>query len=89
VLCDIIYTVRGTECPRKKGDFKMTIREYFETIEDLETRWAEEGALWDAMQDLDFDLDGWAETHGVDLEATDERLGEYVLTLWSWDMCGE
>lgn len=67
----------------------MTIREYFETIENLETRWAEEGELWDAMQDFDFDLDAWADAHGVDLDAMDARIGETVLTLWCWDMCGD
>ena len=69
----------------------MTIREYFETIEDLETRWEEEGALWDAIEDdEDFDLDAWALAHDVDLDAMDSRLtNTTVFTLWCWDMCGE
>ena len=69
----------------------MTIREYFETIEDLEARWAEEGALWDAIEgDEDFDLDAWALAHDVDLDAMDSHLtNTTVFTLWCWDMCGE
>lgn len=68
----------------------LTIREYFETIEDLGARWEEEGALWEALEtDEDFDFYAWADEHDVDLEAIDERTGEYVVTLWSWDMCGE
>ena len=68
----------------------MTIREYFETIEDLETRWAMEEALWEAIEgDEDFDLEAWAVAHDVDLEAIHEGTGEYVFTLWCWDMCGD
>ena len=68
----------------------MTIREYFETIEDLGARWEEEGALWETLEtDEDFDFYVWADEHGVDLDAIDERTGERVVTLWSWDMCGE
>lgn len=69
----------------------MTIREYFATIEDLEVRWDEEGALWDAIEDDDdFDLDAWAAAHDVDLDAMDARLTDTtVFQLWCWDMCGE
>jgi hypothetical protein len=64
----------------------MTIREYFAD----EEMWEEEAELYTAMEeDWDFDLEGWAEEHGVDLEAIDERTGETVLTLWCWDMCGD
>ena len=63
----------------------MTIREYF-TIERLE----EESDLWETLEtDEDFDFEEWAEEHDVDLDAIDERTGERVVTLWSWDMCGE
>ena len=63
----------------------MTIREYF-TIERLE----EESDLWETLEtDEDFDFYVWADEHGVDLDAIDERTGERVVTLWSWDMCGE
>jgi hypothetical protein len=68
----------------------MTIREYFETIEDLETRWEEEGTLFEAIEtDEDFDLEAWAQAHNVDLDARSDRLNETILTLWMWDMCGE
>lgn len=39
------------------------------------------------MDDEDFET--WAQINGVDLTAWDERTGELVVTLWSWDMCGE
>lgn len=69
----------------------MTIREYFATFEDLETRWDEEFALWDALGgDEDFDLEAWAIAHDVDLDAMDARLTDCtVFQLWCWDMCGE
>lgn len=72
----------------------MTIREYFYnstmTEEDFLRRIAEEDELWDAIEnDEDFDLEEWAQAHGVDLTIVDEKTGETVLTLWQWDMCGE
>ena len=64
----------------------MTIREYFAD----ENRWDEEAELWDILEsDEDFDLEAWADERGIDLTARDERLDELVLTLWSWDMCGD
>lgn len=72
----------------------MTIREYFNnstmTEEEFLNKMTEEVELWDAIEnDEDFDLDEWAQTHGVDLDAIDEKTGETVYTLWAWDMCGE
>ena len=64
----------------------MTIREYFAD----ETMWGEEADLWEILEtDEDFDLREWAAEREVDLDAIDEITGERVLTLWSWDMCGE
>ena len=64
----------------------MTIREYFAD----ETMWGEEVDLWETLEtDEEFDLCDWASARGVDLDAIDEATGERVLTLWSWDMCGE
>jgi hypothetical protein len=34
--------VRGTECPRRKGDFKMTIREMITALEGLATQYGED-----------------------------------------------
>jgi hypothetical protein len=39
---DIIYTVRGTESPRKKGDFKMTIREMITALEGLAAQYGDD-----------------------------------------------
>lgn len=65
----------------------MTIREYFATIEDLETRWDAEDALVESIEsDEDFDFEAWAEARGIDLDAVDARTGLRVLDLWSWDM---
>lgn len=63
----------------------MTIREYFEA----EERWVEEAELWELLELGDIDLEEWCEEHDVDYEAVDERIGEKVITLWAWDMCGE
>ncbi len=64
----------------------MNIYEYFAEVET----WEEEADLWEAIENDDnFDLKVWAEEHGVDLEAIDQRTGETYLTLWSWDQCGE
>jgi hypothetical protein len=52
--------------------------------------WGEEVDLWETLEtDEEFDLCDWASARGVDLDAIDEATGERVLTLWSWDMCGE
>ena len=64
----------------------MTIREYFAD----EAMWGEEVDLWETLEaDEEFDLREWAAEREVDLDAIDEATGERVLTLWSWDMCGE
>ena len=72
----------------------MTIREYFNnatmTEEEFLNKMTEEVELWDAIEnDEDFDLEGWAQAHDVDLDAIDEKTGETVYRLWLWDMCGE
>ena len=63
----------------------MTIREYFE----MEERWEEEMELWKMVESEDVDLKEWCEEHDVDYDAIDETMGETVITLWAWDMCGE
>lgn len=69
----------------------MTIREYFYspemTVEEFDAKAEEEYALWEAIEkDENFDLEGWAQSHGVNLEARDDQTGELVFTLWAWDM---
>jgi hypothetical protein len=34
--------VRGTECPRRKGDFKMTIREMITALEGLAAQYGDD-----------------------------------------------
>lgn len=68
-----------------------TIREYFYspemTVEEYDAKIEEEDALWKAIEeDEDFDLEAWAQSHNVDLEARDDQTGELVFTLWAWDM---
>ena len=63
----------------------MTIKEYFEA----EERWEEEAELWKMLESEDIDLKEWCEEHDVDYYAYDEKIGEKVITLWCWDMCGE
>lgn len=66
----------------------ISIRDYFAD----EARWEEEVELWETMEndvDDEFDLTAWAAERGIDLTIRDERLGETVLTLWTWDMCGD
>ena len=63
----------------------MTIREYFE----MEERWEEEMELWKMVESEDVDLKEWCEERDVDYDAVDETMGETVITLWAWDMCGE
>jgi hypothetical protein len=72
----------------------MTIREYFNntamTEEEFLNKMTEEVELWDAIEnDEDFDLEGWAQAHDVDLTAIEEKTGETFYTLWVWDMCGD
>ena len=67
----------------------MNIREYFENLYKLagldEDKVAElENEVYE-MDDEDFEA--WAQANNIDLSARDEKTGELVVTLWSWDMC--
>ena len=63
----------------------MTIREYFEA----EEHWEEEIELWKMVESENVDLKEWCEAHDVDYYAYDEKIGETIITLWAWDLCGE
>ena len=63
----------------------MTIREYFEA----EERWEEEAELWKMLESEEIELKEWCEAHNVDYYAYDEKIGETIITLWAWDLCGE
>ena len=65
----------------------MAIREYFEQIlntEGFEAYCEAESALWEAMDDEDFDVRAWAVEHGVDLDAMG-RNNITVFQYWCWD----
>lgn len=67
----------------------MNIREYFENLYALagldEDKVAElENEIYE-MNDEDFEM--WAQANNIDLSARDEKTGELVVALWSWDMC--
>lgn len=69
----------------------MNIREYFENLYTLagldEDKVAElENEVYE-MNDEDFET--WAQVNNIDLSARDEKTGELVVVLWSWDVCGE
>ena len=71
----------------------MNIREYFENLHNLTTNDEEfdnvlelENTVYE-MEDEEFE--SYCRENGIDLTVRDERTGELVVTLWSWDMCGE
>ena len=68
----------------------MTIREYIDTI-DEEERDEIAYTLYQISQDDPEDFECWALENGIDLTATEEVFGQAVsvLTLWSYDMCGD
>lgn len=66
----------------------MTIREYFETLEE-EDRDEMEYTMYQISQDDPEDFECWCHENGIDMEAIDPVLGEYVTVLWTWDMCGD
>ena len=71
----------------------MNIREFFQNLYDnaqddfqFDEVVSYENNVYE-MDDEDFET--WAQMNDVDLTARDERTGELVTTLWSWDMCGD
>ncbi len=69
----------------------MNIREYFRTLADeigFEEAYEEETRVYE-MEDEDFER--WLTDHDIDTTATETVMGEdiLVITLWSWDMCGD
>lgn len=72
----------------------MTIREYFDNIlnttDDFAAYCDAQDELYTLCENEDFDLQAWADEHGVDLTATKLVHGEEipVVTLWFWDMEG-
>lgn len=69
----------------------MNIREYFRTLADeigFEEAYEEETRVYE-MEDENFER--WLTDHDIDTTATETVMGEDVLviTLWSWDMCGD
>ena len=74
----------------------MTIREYWAameaattTVEELDEVLELEAVMYRVFEDDPADFETWAAEEGIDLGAYDEEMDELVLTLWSWDMCGD
>lgn len=69
----------------------MTIREYFDRmIEEgceLEEIGEMEQTIFHCMEEDFDDFSMWALENGIDLDAEED--GTLVLTLWSWDVCGD
>lgn len=68
----------------------MTIREYFETL-DEEEREEIEYTMYQISQDDPEDFESWCLETGIDMTATERVLGADVpvIILWSYDMCGD
>ena len=41
------------------------------------------------LESEEVNLKEWCEAHDVDYYAYDEKIGETIITLWAWDLCGE
>lgn len=72
----------------------MNIREYFENLYKLagldDDKFDEVSELENEVYEMDDeDFETWAQVNNIDLSARDEKTGELVVTLWSWDMCGD
>ena len=74
----------------------MNIREYFDkmmtealTDEEMDEVIELENTMFHCMEDDELDFESWAHENGIDLNARDALTGEFVLTLWCWDMCGD
>lgn len=72
----------------------MNIREYFENLYKLagldDDKFDEVSELENEVYEMDDeDFETWAQVNNIDLSARDEKTGELVVTLWSWDVCGE
>lgn len=70
----------------------MTIREYFDNlymVEDMNDAADYEQTIYRCMEEDPDDFTLWAIENGIDLHAMDEKMGETVLTLWAWDVCGD
>ena len=72
----------------------MNIREYFENLYTLagldDDKFDEVVELENEIYEMnDEDFETWTQVNNIDLSARDEKTGELVVTLWSWDMCGD
>jgi len=72
----------------------MNIREYFENLYKLagldDDKFDEVSELENEVYEMDDeDFETWAQVNNIDLSARDEKTGELVVTLWSWDVCGD
>lgn len=71
----------------------MNIREYFDNLRNLTTTEEEFDNILELENTVykmdDEEFESYCDENGIDLTVWDDRTGELVVTLWSWDMCGE
>ena len=70
----------------------MNVREYFDSLMDtmdLDELFELEDQLLEMYCKDDGSFEKYMESHGVDLSAKNEELGETFLTLWIWDVDGD
>ena len=72
----------------------MNIREYFENLYMLagldDDNFDEVSELENEAYEMDEeDFEMWARENNIDLSARDDVTGELIVTMWSWDVCGE
>ena len=72
----------------------MNIREYFENLYTLagldDDKFDEVVELENEVYEMeDENFETWAQVNNIDLSARDEKTGELVVILWSWDVCGD
>jgi len=72
----------------------MNIREYFDNLyklaglddDEFDEVVEQENTVYEMDED---EFESFCSEHDIDLTVRDEHTGELVVTLWSWDMCGD
>lgn len=63
----------------------MDIRTYFYDVATEE----EQDEIISVYENDDIDFNAYCVERNIDLTIVDDRMGETILTLWAWDICGE
>ena len=71
----------------------MNIRKYFDNLRNLTTNEEEFDNILELETTVyemdDEEFESYCNENDIDLTVRDDRTGELVVTLWSWDMCDE